>query len=108
MAVEHGDITKAAAKSFDRLRRQADFGNQDQRLLALANDFFDCLQIDFRLAAAGNAVKRKDAKPTLADGLLDRCPGIQLVSIQLESREGRRRGPILLGKKIDASQMAPG
>src|SRR6266481_4266017 len=59
MAVQHCHILAPGLKSLNGLRRQADFGNQDQRFLALANDMFHGPQIDFGLAAAGDSVQEK-------------------------------------------------
>ena len=59
MAVQHRHLAAAAAKALDRLRRQADFRHQHQRLLALPHHFLDGAQINLRLAAAGDAVQQE-------------------------------------------------
>ena len=86
--MKHGYIAEPATKPFDGLGRQADFRHQDQRFLALANHFFDGLQIDFRFAAAGYAMKQEDVKPAFAQAqrLVDRNPGVALIGVQLETR----------------------
>ena len=67
MAVQHRDVAAAAAKRLDGLRRQADFGNEDQRFLALAHDFLDGAEVEFGLAAAGDAVQEKWLKSACLD-----------------------------------------
>ena len=52
-------IAEPARHPFDHLRRQGDFGNQDQYLLSLLQSFFCHMQIDFRLSASGHAMKQK-------------------------------------------------
>ncbi len=61
MAVQHGDGRKSAAEPADRLRRQADFRNQDNRLPAVADDFANRLDINFGLSAPGHAVQQDRA-----------------------------------------------
>ena len=41
MAVQHGHLAAAAAKTLDRLRRQADFRHHHQRFLALPHHLLD-------------------------------------------------------------------
>ena len=59
MAVQHGDAAKPAAKPANRLRRQADFRHQHDRLPAVTHGFRDGSDVDFRLAAAGDAVQHE-------------------------------------------------
>ena len=61
-AVQDGDaIAEDRAKAVDRLRRERDLGHQnDRRLAALVDHAPQQLDVDQRLAAAGDAVKKKD------------------------------------------------
>src|SRR5262249_11137092 len=52
-------ITKSLATSHERLRRQRDHGNENERLLAALERRLDRLEIDLGLAAAGHAVDQK-------------------------------------------------
>src|SRR5262245_32783068 len=49
VAVEHGDRFEAAAEPANRLRREADLGDEDDRLPAVADDFLNGADIDFGL-----------------------------------------------------------
>ncbi len=61
VAVEHGDalaaLGEAGLEALDGLRGEADFGDEDERGLALLEDPGDGLEIDLRLAAAGDTVE---------------------------------------------------
>src|SRR5262249_14273407 len=82
MAMEHRDLTAPATKGLDGLRREADFRDQHNRFLTLAHHFLNGSQIDFCLAAAGDAMQQEGVKPSLPKGLLDRRPGAGLVAVQ--------------------------
>ena len=51
--------TEPRLEPLDRLRRQRNFRHQHNRALALFQRVRDGLQINFRLAAAGDAVEKK-------------------------------------------------
>src|SRR5208282_1210400 len=65
MAVQHRDqrLQRPGAEprleALDRLRREGDFRDEDNRALALLQGMGDGLQIHFRLAAAGDAVEEE-------------------------------------------------
>ncbi len=56
MAVQYGDAIEAGAETTDGLRREADFGHEQDGLPSEADDVFDRLDVNFGLAAAGDAV----------------------------------------------------
>src|SRR5438876_7562029 len=67
MAVQDGDQrlqlpgTEPGLEAFNRLGRQRNFRHEHNGPLALLERVGDGLEIDFRLAAAGGAVKEKSA-----------------------------------------------
>ena len=61
VAMEHGHAIEPRPKAGHRLRREADLRHKQNRLPAEAHDFFDRLDIDFGLAAAGHAVNENRA-----------------------------------------------
>src|SRR5438552_19057062 len=67
MTVQHGDEclqtsrTKARLKSFDSLWREGNLRYQNNRALALLQRMRNGLEIDFGLAAAGDAVEEEGA-----------------------------------------------
>src|SRR2546427_343938 len=60
MAVQPCDllVLEPRAEPFDGLRCQRNLGHEQDRVLALMQRVFDGLQIDFRLAAPGDAVNK--------------------------------------------------
>src|SRR5205085_2585165 len=66
VAVQHRHAAATAAELLDRLWSQADFGNQDDRFLALTHDFRDGLQIDLGFSAPCYAVEQEGMKSPLA------------------------------------------
>ena len=50
VTVQHGHGAEPLAKSLDRLRRQADFRHQHDRLATVPDHFLNRLNVDFRLA----------------------------------------------------------
>ena len=80
---------RAAEARFEALEErlgQRDFGQQDERLLALAKAFGDRFEIDFGLARAGNAVEQ-DRVEALADCARQARGGVALVVIEIRRRE---------------------
>ena len=66
-AVKNGHARESCLETPHGLGREGDFGNQHQRLLSAGDDAADALQINFRLAAAGDAVQEVHGKaPVLA------------------------------------------
>ena len=59
LAVQHGDRAKPPLESPSRLGRKADLGNQHDGASSKANDMFNRTNVDFGLAAAGDAVQRQ-------------------------------------------------
>src|SRR5262249_51184237 len=82
--------------------------HQDQRLLALADDLVDRLEVDLRLAAAGDAVQQERLEAALLQRRLEQGPDPALVLVEGD-RTGRR-GDLLgrVGKAIDAAGGAAG
>ena len=66
MAVQHGDADflpeETRAEMLDRLRRERDFRHEDERAFAKGQHLRDGLQINLRLAAAGDAVEQHHAR----------------------------------------------
>ena len=88
MAVQHRHVPATAAKCLDRLRREADFRHEDERLLALADDLLDRFEVELGLAAAGDAVQEKWLKAADFRCRLQFFPGRQLIG----GERGRGRG----------------
>ena len=63
---------QACAKARQRLRRQADFRHQNQRLLARVQTIADCLQIHLGLATASDAFEQQRAKTGACAELVER------------------------------------
>ena len=61
MAVKHGDAIEPRAKAADGLRREADLRHEQNRLPAEAHDLLDRPDVNFRLAAARDAVDQNRA-----------------------------------------------
>ena len=57
MTVQHGDRREATREPPDRLRREADLGNQHDRLSPVADDLFDRANVDLGLAAPRDPVQ---------------------------------------------------
>ena len=74
VAVQDGDqgpqpaLGEARFESLDRLRRERDFRDQDNRAFALLQGVGEGLQIDFGLAAAGDAVEEEDGSGARGEG----------------------------------------
>jgi hypothetical protein len=92
VAVQDGYLPAAPAERLDRLRGQADLGDQDQRLLALPDDLLDGAQVELGLAAAGHAIEEERAETALAQGRLQLRPGLLLVRVQLDVGGARDLG----------------
>ena len=86
MAVQHGHVAEPRAKPFPRLRRQADLRHQHDRLPAVADHFFDRLDVDFRLAAAGDAVNQNRLVPRRPQRLRIALERRLLIGVQLQIR----------------------
>ena len=56
VAVQHGHAVEPGAKPAHGLRRETDFGHEQNRLPAEAHDFLNGLHVDFGFAAAGDAM----------------------------------------------------
>ena len=54
-------LSETAFESFHRLRREGDFGNEDDRCAPAIKRCPDGLQIDFSLAGTGDAVEQNRA-----------------------------------------------
>ena len=62
VAVKHGDVAEAGPKTLLSLWREADLGDQHNRLAPVRDYFLNRANVNFGLAAAGDAVQH--------DGLL--------------------------------------
>ena len=73
MRMQYRDAIKPGAESLPRLRGQADFGNQHDRLPTKLNHFLNRANVDFGFAAAGDPVHQESSMrvrfDVLADGL---------------------------------------
>ena len=63
---------EALSEAVEKLAGQGDLGNEDQRLLSSANDLADGLEINLRLARAGDAVEQRNAIAASGDGRVSR------------------------------------
>ena len=81
---------EAGGEAVEEGAGERDFRQQDQRLLAPAQRLGDRLEIDLRLARAGDAVQQRDGK-ALADGLDQRGGGLGLLCRQDRARMVRVR-----------------
>ena len=109
MAVQHGHAhllpDETRAKMFHRLRRERDFRDEHERRFALGENPVDRLQVDLRLAAAGDAVQQNDARLGRGRLLRNHLQGGHLLGIgQVRCRLGHRRvneGIAVLRLRVD-------
>ena len=73
-----GPGAEARGETIERLPGERDLRHQDQGLSLVADVFGDALEIDFRLAGAGDAVEQGDRVAALIDGGAQRVGGGQL------------------------------
>ena len=73
-------------KAAHGLRREADFGHEQNRLPAEANDFLNRLDVDFGLAAAGDAVDQNRAVLGRVQRIANRGQRLRLIGIQFVGR----------------------
>ena len=104
--VQHGDAVGAALEAFDRLRRQADLGDQHDRLLALANALLDRPQVNLSLAATGHAFEQK--RPVFAhlQRRVDGVPCRLLVGVERQVRGWGDR--VARGRRLGGDRRGPG
>ncbi len=83
---------ETALKALQGLGREADFGNQHQGLVARGQGVGDQLQIDFGLAAAGDALQQKALEAVAGRHFVDRrlLFGVELQWCFPGGRRGRR------------------
>ena len=86
---------EALRETIEELRRQRDFRHQDQRLPSLAQSFRDGLEINLRLARAGDAFEQSDGKAAQFDLGDERGGGLGLIGLEL------RRGEIRIAGRRD-------
>ena len=89
MAVQHGHAVEPRAEPADRLRREADLRHQHDRLPAEAHDLLDRLDVDFGLAAAGDAVNQNRAMLGRMQRFANRGQRRDLIGVQLVRRLSR-------------------
>ncbi len=95
-AVQHRDgVAELGAKAIDGLRRERDLGHEHDRRLSIAqNEPLEKLEVDERLAAAGDPVKEKDVSALAASERHER------VSLRRRGLVPPRRGRRTTGKRI--------
>ena len=71
VAVEHADAVEPRAEPRHRLRREGDLRHEDDPLPARLDAEAQRPQIDFRLAAAGDAVEQRHVEPAARERRLD-------------------------------------
>ncbi len=64
--MEHGDVGEAGLEAANGLRREGDFGHEDEGLLAFGQHVGDGAEVDLGLAAASDAVEEDDGEALLA------------------------------------------
>ena len=84
-----GRAPKRAAKRSRNCAVKRDFGHQDQRLAVLPQRRGDSLEIDFRLAGAGDAFEQSDGEGAFRHGRVEGQGGRRL--LRLERRPARNR-----------------
>jgi len=82
MAVQHGHRIKPRAEAADRLRREADFGHEHDRLPSVPDGFADGLNVDLGFAAAGDAVQHERRMPPVAQRVDDLANAAALVGVE--------------------------
>ena len=82
------EVGEAGAETADRLRRQRDFGDEEDRRTALGNDLTDERHVDLRLAGARHAVQEMRPEGLRIERLRDRIHRGHLFGIQGMSRRG--------------------
>ncbi len=98
MAVQHGHPAEPQPEPLDGLRRQADLRHQHDRLPAVTHDLLDGLDVNLRLAAAGDAVYEDRAVALTPQGIDDGPQGLLLIGIEHEIALGGRGG--LVGRPL--------
>ena len=78
MGVQYGNAVESSSKALASLWGEADFGDQDDCLPPVLNDFLNRADINFGFAAAGNAVEQKRLVRIGVDMVLDRSQGLLL------------------------------
>ena len=81
MAVQHGHLAEPRAEPLDRLRREADFRHQHDRLPAEMDHLLNRLDVDLGLAAAGHAVDQNRAMLAGIHGIEDRGQRLVLIGV---------------------------
>jgi hypothetical protein len=77
---------EALAKPHNRLWCQRDFGNEDEATATTGDDFTQSAQVNFRLATAGDPVKKDRPKLLRLAGLYDRPEGTRLAGVERSFR----------------------
>ena len=102
-----GPDPETRRESVEELRGQRDFRHQDQRLAARSKRFRDGLEIDLRLARAGDALEQKDPEGFGSDRADQRLGGGLLIGLQRPAAELRiGSGRDRLGRQFDRFQRA--
>ena len=98
LGVQDGDgVPEAVDEARDDLRRQRDLGHEHDRAAPLGERRGGGLQVDLRLARAGDAVQQQARRIARRDRRLDLGEGDRLVGGQLRLRPPRADGGVLGG-----------
>ncbi len=89
MAVQHRHRAEAGFESLPSLWREADLGDEHDRLPAVAHDALNGLYVDLGLAAAGDTVEQNRLMTARLERAGDRVERPALVDVQLMVLLGR-------------------
>ena len=95
MAVQYRHVVEPLAEPLLCLRRQADFGNQHDCLPAELDDSLNRLDVDFGLAASGDAMQQNGFVPAAFQCLVDRIQSALLVDVELPVLDAPHRGQVV-------------
>src|SRR4051812_8014682 len=84
MRVQYSHPAEARLEAAARLRREADFWHENDRLATILNHFVDRVDIDFGLTAAGDTMQQDRLMSPLAERRENAIEGRLLVDIELE------------------------
>ena len=83
----HRAAAEAGLEAVEKLHRQRDLGQQDQRLTAVDERFGHRFEIGFGLARTGDAVEQRDRKFPLPHRIAQMFGGAQLIGAELDRIE---------------------
>src|SRR5262249_49476348 len=87
VAVQDGDVPAAALEARDRLRRERDLRNEDDRFLPLLHRLLDSSEINLRLSAARHAMQQERLERTRpGERRTDLLPYANLIGVEVDFR----------------------